>query len=74
MDEKIQEELTLVYLRCPQCKETLLEYREREEIKGYVIDNFLYFQCPQCRKKYFGYEYEIIDNKIKNFKLLEKKR
>lgn len=72
IDEKIQKELYTIYLRCPKCGKRLLEYRDRQEIKAYIIDNFKFFKCPKCGKTYSGYQYEIIDNKIKNFKLLER--
>ena len=71
-EKKIQKELYMIYLICPKCRERLLEYHDRQEIKGYIIDNFKFFKCPKCGKTYSGYQYEIIDNKIKNFKLLER--
>lgn len=73
IDEKIKKELATIYIRCPECKESLVEYRDRQEIRGYIIDNFKYLKCPKCGKKYFGYQYEIVGDEIKNFKLLEKK-
>lgn len=72
IDEKIQKELWMIYLICPKCRKRLLEYHDRQEIKGYIIDNFKFFKCPKCGKTYSGYQYEIIDNEIKNFKLLER--
>lgn len=73
MKSTIEKELVRAYLKCPKCKEPLIEYHDREEIEGYIIDKFKYFKCPKCGKKYFGYQYETIDDKIKNFKLLERK-
>lgn len=59
IDEKIKKELTTIYIRCPKCKESLIEYRDRQEIEGYIIDNFKYLKCPKCGKN-------ILDTNMKS--------
>ena len=68
----IQKEIESQYLLCPDCHIRLhrVEYYDIS-ITGTVTLLNVYFDCPKCSEIYSGYQYDLIDNLITNFKLIK---
>lgn len=72
MNEDLLKYIDLLCLRCIECGEHLDEYYEHYTKDGLVVKSFRFIVCSNCGKKYDGYEYEILNGELKNFKLKEK--